>query len=141
MGADPNHIQQQIDEQRQRVGPRLTELRGRLRRDIEEAQSAARRRASQISRRTMQIVGMVTGGVVVGLITAVVIGRIRRQRRQQRRRDPAYWWGEARTRLGQFGNEARERFEQGRDEAQRRWADRQEYVRKAQREMQKRRRG
>ncbi|MEX2598107.1 MAG: hypothetical protein WD533_00455 [Dehalococcoidia bacterium] len=90
MGAEPGDIEQQIEEQRRRTGPKLTELRGRLLHDIEEAQVAAKRQASRISKRTLQIIGAVTGAFVIGAIVAIVIGRQRRKRELRRR--PEQWW-------------------------------------------------
>ncbi len=83
MGAAPDAVRREIEEQRERITPRVRKLGGRLQDDARDTQAVVGRRASQamnIANRTFAFLG---GGFIVGFALGVII----QDRRKDRERD------------------------------------------------------
>jgi hypothetical protein len=80
MGAQPADIEREIEEQRQRLGPRIAKLRDRVQSDIQEARAVAKEQVSRAQKRASRIAVIVAGGVAVVLAVGFIYSRVRRRR-------------------------------------------------------------
>ncbi len=72
MGTQPGKIEQEIEQQRERIGEKVASLRERLRTDAHEAQAAAQRQAHRAGEQTKR--GLAYIGGAFGLGVALALG-------------------------------------------------------------------